>query len=302
MEVINCNNISVTFKSLFSKFKALDNVSFKVNEGDIYGFLGPNGAGKTTTMNCLLGMLRPVTGTVEVFGERLTPGCSSFKNISYLPEVPIYPEYLTVIESLRYFSYLYDKNISDKKIDEYLKRFQMTKYKKFLLKNCSKGMKQKVGVIQSLISKPRLLFLDEPTRGLDPVTVKVMREAILDLNKYGTTVFLNSHVIAEVEKICNRIAVINKGQIVREENITDFKKGDHTGYSVKFETKKKLPDYITITSTVSSLINGEIPEEDLGKFMKFVTQGKAKLHNCSLKDRSLEDALFDLLEKENENV
>jgi len=225
MEIINCNNISVTFRNRLRKFKALDGVSFKVNEGDIFGFLGPNGAGKTTTMNCILGMLPPNTGAVNVFGEPLTPGCSSFKDISYLPEVPIYPEYLTVFEAVRYFADLYDPKITDFTINEYLERFQMDKYKNFLLKKCSKGMIQKVGVIQSIISKPKLLFLDEPTRGLDPMTVKIMREALLELNENGTTIFLNSHVIPEVEMICNRIAVINKGQIVSEENIDRIKDG-----------------------------------------------------------------------------
>jgi ABC-2 type transport system ATP-binding protein len=302
MEVINCNNISVTFKNHFKRFKALDGVSFKVNTGDIFGFLGPNGAGKTTTMNCLLGMLKPNSGAVEVFGKELSVGSPVFKEIAYLPEVPIYPEYLTVFEAIKYFAKLYNTSISDVLIEEYLKTFQLTKYKNFSLKNCSKGMKQKVGVIQSIISKPRLLFLDEPTRGLDPITVKVMRDAILKLNSAGTTIFLNSHVIAEVEMICNRIAVIDEGKIVSEEETINFRKGDHTGYSVKFEANEKIPDYISVMSTTSTIVDGEIPEEKLDKFMKYISKSKAKLHSCSLKKSTLEDALFDLLEKEEEHA
>lgn len=208
------------------KFLAVDNLSFEVAEGEIFGFLGPNGSGKTTTIKTLLGLLYPSSGECFIFGEKV-PSLASLSKIGYLPEIPYLYKYLTAREILSLYGSIsgIPETVLAERINEVLETVKLKTEKDTRLGEFSKGMLQRVGVAQSLIHKPRLLILDEPFTGLDPLGLKDMRDIILSLKKEGKTVFFSSHIISEAEKICSRVAIIYKGKLLRIVEIARIRPG-----------------------------------------------------------------------------
>ncbi|MDO8735158.1 MAG: ABC transporter ATP-binding protein, partial [Elusimicrobiota bacterium] len=186
----------------------------------------PNGSGKTTTIKTLLGLLYPSAGECFIFGEKV-PSLASLSNIGYLPEIPYLYKYLTAKEILSLYGSVsgISENVLKKSIDEVLEIVKLKTEKDTSLGVLSKGMLQSVGVAQSLIHKPQLLILDEPFTGLDPIGLRDMRDVILKLKAEGKTVFFSSHIISEAEKICNRVAIIHKGKLLRIVKIAEIKPG-----------------------------------------------------------------------------
>jgi ABC-2 type transport system ATP-binding protein len=297
--MITADNVSVEFrKGGFSKrLKALDGFSLVVREGDIFALLGPNGAGKSTAMYCFLGLIQPDGGVVTVCGERPAPGAAMFREVAYLPEEPHYHLYLTVQEAVAYYAALYGGVAPRGRVDEAIERVGLTEHRDLRLAKCSKGMKQKVGIAQCLITTPRLVFLDEPTRGLDPVTVRDFREIILDLNRQGATIVINSHVLAEVETVCNRVAIMERGRVVRLDDMNNLRYLDRETYHVEFSEVPGLPGYLTLLTGNGGTVKGEIPADRLGEFIRFAEEAGAKIYECSLKRVTLEDAFFAALDK-----
>ena len=208
---------------LYGSHVAVDNISFEVHEGEILGFLGPNGAGKSTTMNILTGYLSATNGTVTINGHDILEEPNEAKrNIGYLPEQPpLYPD-MTVRE---YLDFMYDlKKCAlprKKHIAEICKVMKIEDVYGRLIKNLSKGYKQRVGMAQALIGNPPVLILDEPTVGLDPNQIIEMRSLIKVLGKHHT-VILSSHILPEIEAVCDRIVVINDGKIVANDSATEL--------------------------------------------------------------------------------
>lgn len=195
---------------------AVDGISFSVAQGEIFGFIGPNGAGKTTTIKMLLGLLFPTSGKVQVLGKPV--GDIESKNrMSYLPESPYFYEHMTAREVVEFYCTLFrmDKPRRKARTAELLEQVGLAKDGDRSLRNYSKGMLQRVGIAQALINDPDLLFFDEPTSGLDPIAHKDIQELILSLKQQGKTVFLSSHQLSDVELVCDRVAIINRGKIVR---------------------------------------------------------------------------------------
>lgn len=195
---------------------AVDSVSFNVAQGEIFGFIGPNGAGKTTTIKMLLGLLFPSSGKAEVLGK--PAGDIESKNrISYLPESPYFYEHMTGREVVEFYCTLFRMGKPERqaKATELLERVGLSEDGDRSLRNYSKGMLQRVGIAQALINDPELLFFDEPTSGLDPIAHKDIQELILSLKEQGKTVMLSSHQLSDVELVCDRVAIINRGKIVR---------------------------------------------------------------------------------------
>ncbi len=197
---------------------ALDNVSFTVNKGEILGFLGPNGAGKSTTMNIITGYISATSGTVTVNGfDNITNAMDCKKTIGYLPEIPPLYNDMTVAE---YMSFVYDikkaKQPKQEHISNILSTVGISDVSGRLIKNLSKGYKQRVGIAQALLGDPEVLILDEPTVGLDPKQINEIRNVISELGKQRT-VILSSHILPEVSAICDRVIIINKGKIVAED-------------------------------------------------------------------------------------
>lgn len=205
--------------------RAVNGLTLSVGQGEVFGFLGPNGAGKTTTMQVLLGFLPPTSGSASVFGVDVQQPIAR-QRIGYLPELTYYYKFLTAEELLRFYGRIFKipKATLEKRIDSVLALVEMTSVRKRLIKSYSKGMQQRIGLAQALINDPDLLILDEPTSGLDPLGRMKVREIIQRLKNEGKTVLFSSHELGEVETVCDRIAIINKGELKLQGRVADLVK------------------------------------------------------------------------------
>lgn len=218
----------VKTNSLTKKVKGkllVSNVNLHIKKGEIYGFLGQNGAGKTTIMKMLTGIISPTTGEIELFGQKLTKTeKSGLKRVGSIIEYPIFFEHLTAMENLQlHCEYLgfYDK----KAITQALEMVHLTGIEDKMVSDFSLGMKQRLGIVRAIITKPELIILDEPTNGLDPIGIKDIRDLIRMLNKeYGITFLLSSHILGEIEQVADRIGVIKDGKLVNEVTLADISK------------------------------------------------------------------------------
>lgn len=224
-ETIIFKNVSKTYNLGLGKKKlsALSDLTFSVPEGEVFGFIGLNGAGKSTTIKLILNLLYPDRGDIFVFGKS-PDNIEIKKDIGYLPEIPYYYDYLTP-EELAWFSGriagLSQSEIKNRSEELFL-RFLFNEHKKKRIKELSKGNAQKAGIIATLIHNPKLLILDEPMTGLDPIGRKLVGDIILELREKGHTIFLTSHILSDVERFCDIIAVINEGRLKicdRKENL-----------------------------------------------------------------------------------
>jgi len=200
---------------------ALDNVSFEVKKGEIFGFIGHNGAGKTTLVNILTTLLLPTSGTAKVAGfDIIRDGVEVRRRIGYLPEnVQLYGN-LSAYENLVYFAKLSGLNNPRSRIDEVLRFLNGDYFKDKKISECSKGMRQKIGIAQAIIHKPQVLFLDEPTSGLDPQGVKQLRDILLLLNKEtGMTIFMNTHLLSEVTQTCTSLGILSHGKLIYTDSL-----------------------------------------------------------------------------------
>lgn len=195
---------------------ALDDVSFKVKEGEILGLLGPNGAGKTTTMRILTGFMPPTSGTATIGKYDIQLDSMQVREqVGYMPErVPIYPD-MTVEGFITFWAKIRGVHKPKSKVDEILERVQLTDRRKSLIRNLSKGMRQRLGLAQALVHDPRVVILDEPTIGIDPQQVIEVRDTVRDLAKNHTVIF-STHILSEAEQVCDRVVILNHGQILAE--------------------------------------------------------------------------------------
>lgn len=209
----------------YDGFKAVDNLNLDVKEGEIYGFLGPNGAGKTTTILMLLGILRPTRGRIYLLEEELTKNFLSLKGrIGVVSEKQYLYKEMTAGEYLDFFADLYGVKDKKKKIDQLLKSVSLLEVKNRKLGAFSRGMQQKLGFARALLHDPELLLLDEPVSGLDPTGIKQIRNLIEKENKKGRTIFISSHLLSEVEKLCREVAIINEGKLLAEDTMENLRK------------------------------------------------------------------------------
>ena len=195
---------------------AVCGVTLQVKAGEIFGYLGPNGAGKTTTMKMAMGLIKPTAGTIRVFG-RSVDDTDARRRVGYLPEHPYFYDYLTAREILDFYGRLYEipKDARRRRIDELLELVGLTYAADRTLRRFSKGMLQRVGVAQALINDPDLVVLDEPLSGLDPMGRKEVRDIIAGLRAQGKTVFFSSHILHDIETICDRVAILVEGRVVQ---------------------------------------------------------------------------------------
>ncbi|MBU1094743.1 MAG: ABC transporter ATP-binding protein [Firmicutes bacterium] len=221
--------IAVSTKNLSKDFKgnhAVDRLNIEVPEGSIYGFLGPNGAGKTTTLKMLTGMIEPSSGDIEIFGEKVIFGHQNFHNdIGFLPDVPGFYDWMSAKEYLLFCGSLYhiDKKESLNRTNDLLTLVGLTKQSNKKIGSYSRGMKQRLGIAQALINKPKIIFLDEPVSALDPIGRKEVIEIIGSLAG-KVTVFFSTHILSDIEKICDRIIIIKDGKALLEDSIENIRK------------------------------------------------------------------------------
>ncbi|MGA2091110.1 MAG: ABC transporter ATP-binding protein [Endomicrobiales bacterium] len=229
MNAIELNNITKIYykKHLLSTTKTMgvEHLNLTVNRGEIFGLLGLNGSGKTTTIKLILGLLRPTEGTVTVQGTAV-PSTEVLRQIGYLPEVPYFYRYLTAREILSMYGKLSGIKNSAEKVEHILVQVGLESVAAKKLSEFSKGMLQRIGIAQSLLHDPTILVYDEPVSGLDPLAMQEMRTLLVELKRQGKTIFLSSHLISEVEKICDRVAILSKGTLVRVMEQKQWTKSD----------------------------------------------------------------------------
>lgn len=233
---------------LRKRVRVLNDVSFSVKKAEIFGFVGPNGAGKTTTFKVILGFVSPSSGRVEIMGEPL--GSVDVKrHIGYLPENPYFYDYLTGEELLRYMGELHGVNGDrlSRRVDDLLDKVKMAHARKIQLRKYSKGMLQRVGIAQALINDPEFLILDEPMSGLDPIGQREIRELILEQKEKGKTILMSSHILSDVEALCDRVAIIVDGNVVISGELGKLFEGIRTDYEMllRVEEDGKILDYLS---------------------------------------------------------
>ena len=249
MDVIEVKNLS----KYFGDVHAVNKVNFTIKDREIFGFLGPNGAGKTTTIRMLTGVLKPTEGNIKIFNHYLWNDPILVKQIiGNVPELSnIYPD-LTAMQNLTLIGELYGvpKKIRIKRAEKLLKQFELFEKRNFKAKKFSKGMIQRLLLSMGLISEPKILFLDEPTSGLDVQSAKIIKQLLKDYNKMGLTIFLTTHDMDVANELCDRIAIINKGNIISLDTPENLKKlfQEYQEINISFNQEVKKEDLRKINS------------------------------------------------------
>ena len=293
----------------YNEFKAVDNLSLEVKEGEIYGFLGPNGAGKTTTILMLLGILKPTQGEVYLFGQNITKDFLSIKKkMGVVSEKQYLYKEMTAGEYLNFFADLYGVKNRKKKIDQLLEGVNLLEVKNRKLGAFSRGMQQKLGFARALLHDPQLLLMDEPVSGLDPTGIKQIRDLIEQENKKGRTIFISSHLLSEVERLCGKVGIINKGRLLAEDTMDNLRKRltDVVELEIELtEAKKEIID----TLAAFDFIKGLKREENLlttkvkadkdyrARISEAISQQGGVVLGIKKKEMSLEEAFITINEK-----
>jgi ABC-2 type transport system ATP-binding protein len=223
----------------YGEIVAVDGVDLTVERGDVFGYLGPNGAGKTTSLRMLLGLIRPTAGSATLFGrDPIVVGARALEGVAGFVEGPRFYPYLTGRRNLRLLAD-YDEPTTRSRIDEVLELVELRDRAKDRVGGYSHGMRQRLGIAAALLRSPRLLLLDEPATGLDPAGMRDMRDLVRRLAGEGITILLSSHLLYEVEELCNRVAIIRQGSIVYEGALGDLLATASTGYRLKTRDPKR---------------------------------------------------------------
>jgi ABC-2 type transport system ATP-binding protein len=238
----------------------VNDLSLEILPGDIYGFLGPNGAGKTTTIRMILGLIGRDAGSVRIFGTDKPTECR--RQLSGIVETPALYPYLTGRDNLRVLG-AYSGGVDGKTIDEMLESVRLTRRADELVKTYSLGMKQRLGIAQALMTRPKIMILDEPTNGLDPAGMREVRELVRELNaRYELTVFVSSHLLAEVSQLCNRVGIIQNGTLVAQGTVSELLRPEGA-----LELKLEVDDVAAATARVETLdwaaVTGQAPTGEM---------------------------------------
>ncbi len=259
MSIIEVNSLT----KYYGKARGIVNVSFNVEEGEIFGFIGPNGAGKSTTIRLLLSLIHPTSGSMKVFGKDVPAhGPEIRRDIGYLPSEVYYYEGMKVIDLLHYSASFFERDCTQR-LKELSDLMELDLYRR--ISDLSYGNKKKVGIVQGLLHSPKLLFLDEPTAGLDPLMQRKFFELIRQENSRGVTVFFSSHILGEVQRLCSRVGIIREGSLVEISNIRTLQQNNYKRVRVQAEgidpSLFDLPGATNIQSedgTVSFFFKGDI--------------------------------------------
>ncbi len=257
-------------------FRAVDDVSLKIQAGEVYGLIGPNGSGKSTTMKALLGLVAPTSGTCAIFG-RDSLKVDSRHEVGFLPENPYFYKHLTGAETLRFYGKLCDLRGAglEARIKELLSLVDLENAADRRLGGYSKGMLQRIGLAQAMIQDPRLLILDEPTAGVDPIGSRQIRDLILRLRDRGITVFLCSHLLEQVQEVCDHVGIIFRGKIVKEGKLEDLIAiEDQTEFTIRDASPELIEEMRAFAlSRGAELVNVGRPRTTLERLFLQETKG-----------------------------
>ncbi len=289
--------------------RALDNLTLNVKSGQIFGFLGGNGAGKTTTIKTLMSLIFPTTGSAKILGHDIAD-VQMHRRIGYCPENPYFYDYLTARELMNYFGELfgYDQSRRKTKTEELLTAVGLDeKDWKKQLRKYSKGMLQRVGLAQSLINDPEIVFLDEPMSGLDPVGRREIRELIAGLRDKGTTVFMSTHILSDIEALCDEVAILRNGKLAATGNLNDLLTTSGESRSLEISVQNVAADAIreqiefipgvTLTPKPSGVIIRVLDETDINAVLEITRKAGGHLASIQPVKQSLEE----LFVKETQN-
>jgi ABC-2 type transport system ATP-binding protein len=293
MNVIEIKNLTKNY----GKARGISNISFNVEEGEIFGFIGPNGAGKSTTIRTLLSLIYPTSGSATIFGK----DCIQFapeikKEIGYLPSEVFYYDNMRVKDLLKYSASFYKKDCT-KRIKELAEIMNLDLNKK--IDDLSLGNKKKVGIVQGLLHEPKLIILDEPTSGLDPLMQQKFFELLEEENKKGATILFSSHILSEVQRLCNRVAIIKEGKLVTVEKISTLKENNYR--KIKIETNAALDkDYFNLPGVnkleVKNNVTSFLFRGNINEILKKIAA--IEVTNLWIEEPDLEEIFLHYYEKE----
>jgi ABC-2 type transport system ATP-binding protein len=302
--VVEIANLSKDYETGFwrkKKVRALDDLSLNVRGGQIFGFLGGNGAGKTTTIKILMGLLFPTSGSAKILGKNIAD-VDMHREIGYCPENPYFYDYLTARELMHYFGEIFDQDkMRRAAVAEELLSMVGLEQKSWdrQLRKFSKGMLQRVGLAQSLINDPQLVFLDEPMSGLDPVGRREIRELIAGLRERGKTVFMSTHILSDIEALCDEVAILRNGKLAATGKLDELleKSGEERVYEVNFngigeaELKSRLNGLrpIAIIAKPSGVSVQLADEKDIDAILKTSRDAGGRLVSIQPVRQSLEE-------------
>lgn len=277
--VIEVKNLS----KFYGKHRGIEDVSFSVEEGEIFGFIGPNGAGKSTTIRTLMALIRPSSGNAQIFGmDCIKDAHKIARKVGYLPSEAYYYENMTVKELLKYSAELYQMDFNEK-INKLKERLKLDDTRK--ISDLSFGNKKKVGIVAALLHSPKLIILDEPTNGLDPLIKETFFEILKEENKKGATILYSSHVLSEVQRICSKVAIIKEGTIINVQNMSDLRKNGYKKIQLVL-SEPIAKDYFKEDSVADF--------QSKGNQVTFIYRGEAdkiieKIYNLKVEDVFIEE-------------
>ncbi|AMA73732.1 MULTISPECIES: ABC transporter ATP-binding protein [Aneurinibacillus] len=275
--------------------RIIKGISFCVHAGEVFGFLGPNGSGKTTTIRMMVGLIRPTAGRIKVCGYDIQKQpTKALANVGSIVENPeLYP-YLTGMENLEHFARMIP-GVTKEKIDDVVLRVNLNERIHDKVKDYSLGMRQRLGIAQALLGDPKLLILDEPTNGLDPQGIKELRDFIRQLANEGLSVFVSSHLLSEIQLMCDRVAIINEGEMIRVGEVNELLKQDMRHMVWYVEPEEKARRILTAFSHVRLLDRAdegmitEIAPEHIPRVIARLVAGGVDIYGVEWKKLSLED-------------
>jgi ABC-2 type transport system ATP-binding protein len=286
----------------YGELLAVDHVELTVERGDVFGYLGPNGAGKTTSLRMMLGLIRPTEGSVQLFGrDPLRDGAKALAGVAGFVEGPAFYPYLSGRRNLRLLAD-YDDGDSRSRIEEVLELVELRDRAKDRVGGYSHGMRQRLGIAAALLRQPRLLLLDEPTTGLDPAGMRDMRDLVRRLAGEGITVLLSSHLLGEVEELCNRVAIIQKGRVVYQGALHELLAGAASGYRLRSPEPGRARAVCLAQAGVEQVtsVDGEVrfqaDEESVGALSIALGQARIAVTALMPESASLEELFLDLTE------
>lgn len=294
MNVIEINNLTKDYGDK----KGVFNINFSVKKGEVLGFLGPNGAGKTTTIRHLMGFSKPDKGSCSINGLSCFDNSSEIqKSLGYLPGEIAFLDDMTGIKFIKFVAEM--KGIKDlSRANELIERFELNPNGK--IKKMSKGMKQKIGIVCAFMQEPDILILDEPTSGLDPLMQNEFIKLISEEKEKGRTILMSSHSLEEIEKTCDRAAIIKQGEIVAVENISTLKESKQKVYNITFANADMVNEFIKEGFKVKEVADNNVTITVKGDIMPFIkVLGKYKVLNLESYTQSLEDLFMHFYGGEN---
>ncbi|MCT1902415.1 ABC transporter ATP-binding protein [Oceanobacillus sojae] len=287
----------------FGKEKAVSNLEMKIPKGEIYGFLGPNGAGKTTTIRMLLGLMRPTSGSVQLFGKDMKNNrIEILKNVGSLVENPSYYPHLTAKENLEASRKIL--NVPKKRIDEVLQQVRLHGVANKKVKGYSLGMKQRLGIAAAMLHQPELLILDEPTNGLDPSGIIEMRQLIQSLPKeYGMTVLISSHLLSEIDQMATRVGVVSKGKMIFQDSIETMRKFAQASIQVKVNDNEAAWRSLLANGQKADLGEESVTlqaedDEQVAASIRYLVQQGFSIYRVQEEKRSLENIFLEMTKEE----